>query len=69
MTYPTKDREGLLESQSVKISKTQYDKLVALSAKTGHGKIGFHLGRAIDNYLTDEAPVWLQKVAEITKRK
>lgn len=54
------------KSRAVKISALQYDQIHSLSEKTGH-KMGFHLGRAISNYLNDEAPVWLQKVEEVEK--
>lgn len=55
-----------MDNSVVRIGKSQYDRLKDLCAKTGH-KLGFHVDRAINNYLHDEAPVWLQKVAEVDK--
>lgn len=55
-----------MDFKSIHIGKSQYERLKALCEKTGH-KIGFHLERAINNYLSDEAPVWLQKVAEVER--
>ena len=52
--------------KSIHIEKSLYDSLKALCEKTGH-KIGFHLERAINNYMSDEAPVWMQKVAEVER--
>jgi len=57
-----------MDFKSIHIGKGQYEKLKALCEKTGH-KIGFHLERAINNYLSDEAPVWVQKVAEVEKAR
>lgn len=52
------------EFSSVKIEKSQYQMIQELSEKTGH-QVGFHLARAIANYLSDEGPEWLRAVAGV----
>lgn len=45
------------QGKAVKIDSDDYDAIKDLCEVTGH-KIGFHIKRAISNYLNDEGPVW-----------
>lgn len=52
--------------RSVKVDADLYQQIKQLCDTTGH-KIGFHMDRALKNYLSDEAPVW-RKAAQETRK-